>query len=171
MCAKNRIYGRKPVFLHVPYRPAFLISLYGTGNGKFYINTAVYCTAVTVVITFLLVTLSQRLGCLCGIYFVDNARHILPADKIVSLVRDVETKCAALSDDIVHGRSLLELGKALWEAKQWQEALHYIDRARTIFKAVESPLYLGLTYRWISLVHDCSRTRWMPWRRHGSISK
>ena len=49
MCAKNRIYGRKPVFLHVPYRPAFLISLYGTGNGKFYINTAVYCTAVTVI--------------------------------------------------------------------------------------------------------------------------
>ena len=49
VCAKNRIYGRKPVFLHVPYRPAFLISLYGTGNGKFYINTAVYCTAVTVI--------------------------------------------------------------------------------------------------------------------------
>ena len=49
MCAKNRIYGRKPIFLHIPYSLAFLISLYGTGNGKFYINTAVYCTAVTVI--------------------------------------------------------------------------------------------------------------------------
>ena len=46
---KGTVYGRKPVFLHVPYLPTFLIWIYGTGNGKFYMKTAVYCTAVTVI--------------------------------------------------------------------------------------------------------------------------
>ena len=46
---KNRIYGRKPVFLPVPYRPIFSKWLYGMGNRKIYKNTAVKCTAVTVI--------------------------------------------------------------------------------------------------------------------------
>jgi hypothetical protein len=49
VCEKNRIYGRKPVFLPVPYRPIFLKLLYGTGNREKYIKTAVNCTAVTVI--------------------------------------------------------------------------------------------------------------------------
>jgi hypothetical protein len=52
----------------------------------------------------------QRLSGLCGIDLVNAARLALPAGakgKVVSLARDVETKCAALSDDVIHGRSLV----------------------------------------------------------------
>ena len=35
---------------------------------------------------------SQRLGCLCGVDLVENARFILQAHKVVSLARDVEKK-------------------------------------------------------------------------------
>jgi hypothetical protein len=44
---------------------------------------------------------------------VENARFILRDDEVVSLAWDVEKKCTALSDDVVHGRSLLKLGIAL----------------------------------------------------------
>ena len=96
---------------------------------------------------------SQRLGGLCGIDFVEVARHTLPVGKVVSLVRDVETKCAALSDDLIHGRSLLMLGKALNDARQWQEALYYMDSARTVFKAGGNTLFLAIAYQSISWVH------------------
>jgi hypothetical protein len=54
----------------------------------------------------------QRLSGQCGIDLVDAARMALPVKrrKVVSLARDVETKCAALSDDVIHGRSLVHLG-------------------------------------------------------------
>ena len=97
--------------------------------------------------------LSQRLGVLCGIDLVEEARFMLPADEVVSLAWDVEKKCTALSDDFVHGRSLLELGDALYQAQQWQEALFYMDQARTVFKAVGNTFNLAHVYQSISWVH------------------
>ena len=98
---------------------------------------------------------SQRLGSLCGIDLVEDARFILEADEVVSLARDVEKKCSSLSDDVVHGSSLLKLGIALnkvhWQRRQ--EALYYTDRARTIFKAVGHTLNLARAYHAISWVH------------------
>ena len=96
---------------------------------------------------------SQRLCGLCGIDLVENARFVLQDDEVVSLARDVEKKCSALSDDVVHGSSLIKLGVALSEVQQRQEALYYMDRARTIFKAVGHNLYLARAYHAISLVH------------------
>jgi tetratricopeptide (TPR) repeat protein len=96
---------------------------------------------------------SQRLGGLCGIDFVENARFILQSDEVVSLARDVEKKCSALFDDIVHGCSLMKLGVALNEVQQRQEALFYLDRARTVFKAVGNTVSLARTYHAISWVH------------------
>ena len=97
---------------------------------------------------------SQRLGGVCGIDLVENARSILQANELVSLAWDVEKKCAALSDDLVHGRSLLKLGNALFDAGQQQEALGYMDLARTVFKAVENNLFLAWAYQSISWVHN-----------------
>jgi tetratricopeptide (TPR) repeat protein len=96
---------------------------------------------------------SQRLGVLCGIDLVENARFVLQVDEVVSLAWDVEKKCTALSDDLVHGRSLLKLGTALYDAKQWQEALCYMDQARTVFKVVENTFNLASTYQVISWVY------------------
>ena len=96
---------------------------------------------------------SQRLGCLCGIDLVNNARFTLPNNEVVSLAWDVEKKCTALSDDLVHGRSLLELGVALYEAQQRQEALCHMDHARNIFKTVGNTLNLARAYQFISWVH------------------
>ena len=49
----------------------------------------------------------QWLGGQCGIDLVDTARLVSQDDdEIVSLARDVETQCAALSDNIIHGCSL-----------------------------------------------------------------
>ena len=81
---------------------------------------------------------SQRLGGQCGSDLFDTARLVLQANhEVVSLARDVETKCAALSDNIIHGRSLVLLGAVLKDAQQPREALRYLDQARTMLKAVE----------------------------------
>ena len=97
---------------------------------------------------------SQRLGGLCGIDLVENARCIIsPADEQVFLARDVEKKCAALSDDVVHGRSLLKLGIALNIAQQREEALHYLEHARTVFMTVGDPYDIARAYQAISWVH------------------
>jgi hypothetical protein len=57
---------------------------------------------------------SQRLGGQCGIDVIDTARLALQDnDKVVFLARDVETKCAALSDNIIYGRCLVLLGAVL----------------------------------------------------------
>ena len=66
------------------------------------------------------------------------ARIVLDTDKAVSLARDVETKSAALLDDVVHAQSLLSLGASLNKAEERQEALHHLDRAMTMSKAVGS---------------------------------
>jgi predicted metalloenzyme YecM len=88
----------------------------------------------------------QRLSGQCGIDLVHAARMALPVDRmgeVVSLARDVETKCAALSDDVIHGRSLVTLGAVLHEAQQPQEALRYLDQARTMLKAAGNILNLA----------------------------
>ena len=113
---------------------------------------------------------SQRLGDLCGIDLVGNARFILQADKVVSLAWDVEKRCrvknkrgrrrgtepeteSALSDDLIHGCSLLKLGVALNNAQQHQEALYYVNHAKTVFKAVGDIFNLARAYQVISWVH------------------
>ena len=96
---------------------------------------------------------SQRLACLCGNDLVENACFVLQADKVVSLAWDVEKKCSALSDDFVHGLSLLNLGIALNKVRQRQEALYHMNRARIMFKTVRNTLNLASAYHVISWVH------------------
>ena len=93
---------------------------------------------------------SRRLGGLCGIDLVDNARSILQTKELVSLALDVEKKCTALSDDLVHGRSLLGLWDALFKAQQYQDALYYMDHATTLFKAMGNTFNLAFAYQSIS---------------------
>ena len=96
----------------------------------------------------------QRLGGQCGIDLFDTARMVLGANhEVVSLARDVETKCAALSDNIIHGRSLVLLGAVLKEARQPQEALRYLNQARTMLKAVGNTYNLSHAYHFTSWVH------------------
>jgi tetratricopeptide (TPR) repeat protein len=73
--------------------------------------------------------------------------------KTVSLARDVEMKCAALSDDLVHGRSLVTLGAALNTARQRQEALVHLDRAKAMLKALGNTPNLTRAYQVIALIH------------------
>ena len=81
-----------------------------------------------------------------------NNMH-LQVDEVVSLAWDVKKKCAALLDDFVHGHNLLELGNALYKAQQWQEALCYMDQARTVFESVKNIPCLAVAYQTISWVH------------------
>ena len=90
---------------------------------------------------------------LCGLDFVEIARFVLQADQVLSLAWDVEKKCTALSDDLVHARSLLKLGIALNHAQQRQEALYYLDSARNVFTAVGDTFNLALAYQFISWVY------------------
>jgi tetratricopeptide (TPR) repeat protein len=96
----------------------------------------------------------QRLGGLCGIDLVDAARLALLPDisQAISLARDVKEKCATLSDDLVHGRGLVVLGIALCRTQQ-EEALCYLDQARTMLKAVGNIYNLAEAYQAISWVH------------------
>jgi tetratricopeptide (TPR) repeat protein len=99
----------------------------------------------------------QRLCGLCGIDLVDAARLALPdINKAVSLARDVEKKCATLSDDLIHGRSLVVLGtalSALCRTQQKEEALHFLDQARTKLEAVGNIYNLAEACQAISWVH------------------
>jgi tetratricopeptide (TPR) repeat protein len=96
----------------------------------------------------------QRLGGRCGIDLVDAARMVIPDNaKLVSLARDVETKCTVLSDDVVHGRSLVLLGAVLHRAQRQREALRYLDHARSMLKAVRSIPNLAYACEVISWVH------------------
>jgi tetratricopeptide (TPR) repeat protein len=96
----------------------------------------------------------QRLGGQCGIELGDAVR--MASQDIVqtiSLARDVERKCDALSDDIIHGRSLVLLGAVLLDAQQPQEALRCLDQARTMPKAAGNTFILADAYRITSWVH------------------
>jgi hypothetical protein len=97
---------------------------------------------------------SQRLGCQCGIDLAGVARSTLQdKDKAVSLARDVEMKCAGLSDNVIHGRSLNVLGIALTEARQPQEALVHLDRARAMLRVVGDIPNLANACRLIARAH------------------
>jgi len=96
----------------------------------------------------------QRLGGQCRIDLVDTARLVLQdGDEIVSLARDIEMKCAALLDNIIHGRSLVLLGAVLQQAQQPQEALRYLDQARTMLKAAGNTYNLAGAYLITFRVH------------------
>jgi tetratricopeptide (TPR) repeat protein len=97
----------------------------------------------------------QRLGGQCGINVVDAARLVLwpDNDEIVSLARDVETKCAVISDNIIRARSLVLLGVVLHEAQQPQEALRYLDQARTVLTAAGDTFNLANAYQITYRVH------------------
>jgi tetratricopeptide (TPR) repeat protein len=96
----------------------------------------------------------QRLGGQCGIDLGHNARLVLRANhEAVSLARDVETKCAALSDNIIHGHSLVLLGAVLIEAGQPQEALRCLDQARTMLKGAGNTYTLAVAYQFTSWAH------------------
>ena len=97
---------------------------------------------------------SQRLAGQCGIDLVDAAGFaLLDMSKVVSLARDVEMKCAILSNDLVHGRSLVVLGIALSHTKQWKEALCYLNQARTMLESVGNIYNLAGACQAISWVH------------------
>ena len=96
---------------------------------------------------------SQRLGGKCGIELVHTARQTLQdKGEAVSLARDVEIKCAAVSDDLLHGRALLALGTALNEARQRREALVHLERGKAILMSVGNSIYLARAYQCIARV-------------------
>jgi tetratricopeptide (TPR) repeat protein len=96
----------------------------------------------------------QRLGGQCGIDLFDTVWLTLQdADEVVSLARDVEMKCAALSDNIIHGRSLVLLSAVLNRAGQPQEALRCLDQALTMLKAAGNTYNLANAYQITSWVH------------------
>ena len=95
----------------------------------------------------------QRLCCECGNHLIVGARMVLDNDKAVSLARDVETKSAALLDDVVHAQSLVSLGASLIQAGQRQEALRHLERAMTMSKAVGSIRTLASACQITARVH------------------
>jgi len=93
----------------------------------------------------------QRLGGQCGIDLMDTARFALPDyHDVLSLGRDVEMKCAALSDEVIHGRCLVLLGAALCRGEEQDEALRCLEQARIMLKAAESTYNLAEAYLVIS---------------------
>jgi tetratricopeptide (TPR) repeat protein len=100
----------------------------------------------------------QRLHCKCGIDLVEVARVTFEdKSKVVSLARDVERKCAAISDDHIHGWSLVRLGSALRQAGQLQDVLEHLNRARIMLKAVKNTTYLATAYHVVARLHYYER--------------
>jgi tetratricopeptide (TPR) repeat protein len=62
-----------------------------------------------------------------------------------------------LSDDHLHGWSLVRLGAALNEAEQRQEALEHLNRALIMLKAVKNIPYLASAYQVSAVVLDRER--------------
>jgi tetratricopeptide (TPR) repeat protein len=97
---------------------------------------------------------SQRFGGRCGIDLVSVARRTLQdKGKAVTLARDVEKKCADVSDDLIHGRGLMILGAALSQAGQPQEALVHLNRARVMLRIVGNTPSLATVCQTIARVH------------------
>ena len=92
----------------------------------------------------------HRLCCQCGIDMVEGARLTFKdRDTVVSLARDVEKQAAIVSDNHIHARSLMMLGKALDNYGDRQEALCHLERAKVKgIGALSSEIYY-----WIALVH------------------
>jgi len=96
----------------------------------------------------------RRLHCQCGIDLVEAAYMTLEDEgEVISLAQDVESKCAALLDDQVHGFSLVCLAAALSAACKQQEALAHLNDARIMLKAAKNTPYLADTYQVIARVH------------------
>jgi tetratricopeptide (TPR) repeat protein len=96
----------------------------------------------------------QRLGGQCGIDLFDTARVALrDNDTLLALARDVETKCTPLSDNILRARSLVIVAIILRRVRQPQEALRYLDQARTILKTAGNNYNLADAYQITSWVH------------------
>jgi tetratricopeptide (TPR) repeat protein len=96
----------------------------------------------------------QRIHCQCGIDLVAVTRRT-SKDKAeaVSLAQEVESECAALSDDQIHGRSLVHLGSALSTAQRPQEALDYLNRARIKLESLKTTPYLATACQAIAREH------------------
>jgi tetratricopeptide (TPR) repeat protein len=63
---------------------------------------------------------------------VDGARLTFEdGEKAVSLARDVEKQSATISDDLIHGRSLIILGLVLDDFGHRQEALRHLEHAES----------------------------------------
>ena len=92
----------------------------------------------------------QRLCCRCGISMVEGARLTFKdRDEVVSLARGVEKQAATVSDDYIHTRSLVMLGKSLNNSGHRQEALRHLERAKLMGnRALSSSIYY-----WIAIVH------------------
>jgi len=86
-------------------------------------------------------------------YFLERTAIVNCKGEVVSLARDVEKKCSALSDDVIHGRSLVRLRAVLRQALQPQEDLRYLDQARTMLKAAGNIPTLATACQFISWVH------------------
>jgi tetratricopeptide (TPR) repeat protein len=81
----------------------------------------------------------------------DGVRFISEVDdKAVSLARDVEKQSTIVSDDLVHGRSLMTLGLVLENSGYWKEALVHLKRAKVM---VTGSVLLSEVFNSIALVH------------------
>ena len=77
---------------------------------------------------------------------VNSARLFEDIQKVVSLARDLEKQAATVSDDRMHARSLVMLGKALENFGNRQEALRHLERAKLMMDDFD-------VYFWIAYVH------------------
>ena len=97
----------------------------------------------------------QLLYCRCGIDMVSGARMTFKDhDKVVSLAREVEKLCAAVSDDFIHYLSLVMLGTALQNSGDRQEALRHLEHAKLIGRLKgRGGGHLIVVCFWIAYVH------------------
>ena len=72
-------------------------------------------------------------------------------DKVVSLARDVEKQAATVSDDHIHARSLMMLGRVLDSSGHRREALRHLERAKLM--GIASRRLNANIYYWIAIVH------------------
>ena len=89
----------------------------------------------------------QPLCCLCGISMVEAWGVRLTfggGDKLVSLARDVEKQSATVSDNDIHARNLLMLGKVLHKYGDQQEALRHLEHAKLM--GIGSEVYFWIAY-------------------------
>ena len=93
----------------------------------------------------------QRLCCRCGISLVEGMRLTCEdREKVVSLARDVEEQSATISDDLLHGQSLIMLGMILANSGHQREALHHLEQAKL---KVMGSIYLSDACCTIAIVH------------------
>ena len=93
----------------------------------------------------------QLLCCRCGIDMADGARLTFEdGEKAVSLARDVEKQCATVSDELIHGRSLIILALVLDNWGHSEEALVHLERAKLM---VTESILLSDAFYSIAVVH------------------